>query len=58
MSKSAPTIRIARRSAELILPSESEIIRRVNEETEICPSLDIQRTIYPTGIFCAVLMNR
>ena len=30
-----PTARIARRSAELILTSKLEIIKRVNEETEI-----------------------
>ena len=53
-----PTVRIVRRSAKLILTSEWEIIRRVNEETEIYPSLDIKTTIYPTGIFCVVLMNK
>ena len=46
MPNSAPTVRIARRSAELILTSKSDINRRVNEETDIYPSLDIKTTIY------------
>ena len=58
MPKSAPTVRIARLSAELMLTSKPDINRRVNEETEIYPSLDIKTTIYPTGIFRVVLMNR
>ena len=58
MPKSARTVRIARLSAELILTSKSDINRRGNEETEIYPSLDIKTTIYPTGIFHVVLMNR
>ena len=40
MPKSAPTVRIARCSAELILTSKSDINRWVNEETEIYPSLN------------------
>ena len=58
MPKSAPTVRIVRLSAELILTSKSDINRQVNEETEIYPSLDIKKTIYPTWIFRVVLMNR
>ena len=58
MAKSAPTVGIVRLSAELILTSKSDINRRVNKETEIYPSLDIKKTIYPTGIFRVVLMNR
>ena len=58
MPKSASTVRIARLSAELILTSKPDINRRVNEEAEIYPSLDIKTTIYPTGIFPVVLMNR
>ena len=58
MLKSAPMVRIVRLSAELILTSKSDINRRVNEETKIYPSLDIKKTIYPTGIFRVVLINR
>ena len=55
---SARRLELARRSAELILRSKLEVIKRVNEETEIYPSLDIKTTICPTGIFRVVLMKR
>ena len=51
MPKSAQRFRIVHRSAQLILTCKSDINRRVNEETEIYPSLDIKKTIYPTVIF-------
>ena len=58
MLKFAPTVRIVRLSAKLILTSKSDINRRVNEETKIYPSLDMKKSICPTGIFRVVLMNR
>ena len=36
--------------SQLILTSKSDINRRVNEETEVYPLLDIKKTIYLTGI--------
>ena len=58
MLKSAPTVRIIPLSAELILTSKSDINRLVNKKAEIYPSLDIKKTIYPTGIFRVVLISR
>ena len=50
MPQFAPTVRIARRSAELILTSKSDINRRVNEETEIYPSLDLSNRDLSRGV--------